>query len=66
MAAIYKMANSTDVSEPSYVIVNKQLQDVIRLQHTAVARLKAKVRETESFFRCRGKTIVCHVKNMRS
>ena len=44
------MANSTDVSEPSYVIVNKQLQDVLRLQHTAVARLKAKVRETESFF----------------
>lgn len=41
----YKMEKMSDESEPSYTIVNKQLQDVIRFQHTAIARMKAKVRE---------------------
>ena len=33
----------SDEAERSYVVVNKQLQDVIRFQHTVIARLKAKV-----------------------
>ena len=39
------MESLSDESEPSYTIVNKQLQDVIRLQHSALARMKAKVRD---------------------
>ena len=37
------MESRSDESEPSYMIVNKQLQDVIRFQYTVIARLKAKV-----------------------
>ena len=37
------MESRSDESEPSYMVVNKQLQDVIRFQHTVIARLKAKV-----------------------
>ena len=39
------MESMTEESEPSYTIVNKQLQDVIRFQHTVIARMKAKVRK---------------------
>ena len=37
------MESRSDESEPSYMVVNKQLQDVIRFQHTVIARLKGKV-----------------------
>ena len=42
--SISKMESTSDDSEPSYAIVNKQLQDVIRFQHTVIARMKAKAR----------------------
>ena len=42
------MESMTDESEPSYTVVNKQLQDVVRFQHTVIARMKAKVRNSES------------------
>ena len=37
------MESRSDESGPSYMVVNKQLQDVIRFQHNVIARLKAKV-----------------------
>ena len=46
MALKLQMEKMSDESVPSYTIVNKQLQDVIRFQHTAIARMKAKVRKT--------------------
>ncbi|XP_015779355.1 PREDICTED: spermatogenesis-associated protein 24-like isoform X1 [Acropora digitifera] len=41
------MESTSDDSEPSYAIVNKQLQDVIRFQHTVIARMKAKMSRTD-------------------
>lgn len=41
------MEKMSDESEPSFTIVNKQLQDVIRFQHTAMARMKAQVGKIE-------------------
>ncbi|KAL9983917.1 hypothetical protein ACROYT_G006163 [Oculina patagonica] len=41
------MEKMSDELEPSYSIVNKQLQDVIRFQHTALARTKAKMSRTD-------------------
>ena len=41
------METRSDEAEPSYMVVNKQLQDVIRSQHTVIARLKAKVSANE-------------------
>ena len=41
------MESRLDESEPSYMVVNKQLQDVIRFQRTVITRLKAKVSARE-------------------
>ena len=41
------MESRLDESEPSYMVVDKQLQDVIRFQHTVITRLKAKVSARE-------------------
>ncbi|CAH3179724.1 unnamed protein product [Porites lobata] len=42
------MESRSDESEPSYMVVNKQLQDVIRFQHTVIARLKAKMSRSDN------------------
>ena len=41
---IRKMEVAPDRLNPSYTIVNKQLQDLVRVQSTVMARLKAMVR----------------------
>ncbi|XP_068743193.1 spermatogenesis-associated protein 24-like [Montipora capricornis] len=41
------MESTSDDAEPSFTIVNKQLQDVVRFQHTVIAKMKAKMSRTD-------------------